>query len=162
MKILNVHKRIINQPLNTVADLLSTMSTSSDKVWPTENWPRMTFDDGIKVGAKGGHGPIKYDVEIYDPNKLIQFRFTQPRGFNGIHRFDLRNISNHQTEIKHTIDVKASLIGTFQWVFYIKWLHNALIKDGFNKLENHFSGSKKSTEWNWWVKFLRALLTKKK
>lgn len=162
LKIKNIHKRIINQPLEKVAAALATISTENDIVWPTENWPAMKFKNGIQVGAKGGHGPIRYSVEKYNPSEIIQFRFSKPVGFNGIHKFDLVEIAPQKTQINHTIDITTSLGATFSWFFAIRSLHNALIEDGFDKLENNFSNQKKKTEWNFWVKFLRKIIAKKR
>ena len=161
MKVLNVHKRIINQPKNEVSKILETLASENDKIWPKEKWPPMKFEDGIKVGAKGGHGPIRYSVEKYNPNEIIQFRFSKPNGFNGIHKFEINQLSNEKTEIRHTIDMNTVGKGTFMWIFGIRPLHNALIEDGFDKLENDFVENHKSTEWNFWVKFLRKQIAKR-
>lgn len=162
MKVLNTHKRIIYQPKNKVVELLNTLSTENDKIWPKEKWPAMKFKGGIKIGAKGGHGPIRYSVEKYNPNEIIQFRFLKPIGFNGIHKFEVKELTEEKTEIKHTIDMNTIGKGTLAWILGIRSLHNALIEDGFDKLENNFSNNKKSTEWNLWVKILRKLLNPKK
>ncbi|WP_186434942.1 hypothetical protein [Gillisia sp. Hel_I_86] len=70
-------------------ELLETLATENDKIWPTEKWPAMKFKNGIRTGANGGHGPIRYSVEKYEPNEIIQFRFSKPEGFNGIHKFEI-------------------------------------------------------------------------
>ena len=113
----------------------------------------------IGVGAKGGHGPIRYSVEKYDPQNLIQFRFSKPEGFNGIHKFEVFKLSNTQTEIKHTIDIQTSGTGTLVWTFAIRSLHDALIEDAFDKIENNFVQQPKSTDWNLWVRVLRKTLS---
>ena len=162
LKVLNIHKRTIHQPKNRIAELLKTLSTENDSIWPKEILPIMNFEGGIKVGAKGGHGPIRYIVEKYDPNHIIQFRFSKPNGFNGIHKFELKELAREKTEIKHTIDMNTSGKGTFIWVLAIRALHNALIEDGFDKLENTFSEHQKSSKWNFWVRFVRKQMTKRK
>ena len=124
-------------------------------VWPNKHWPAMKFKGGMKLGAKGGHGPIRYAVEKYDPHATIQFRFTSPLGFNGIHKFDVKELSDRQTEVTHVIDMKTNMRGAFIWLFAVKSLHNALVEDGLDKLENHFSEEEKSTMWNLWVRVLR-------
>tara|TARA_R110002049_G_scaffold118559_2_gene272593 strand:+ start:1642 stop:2016 length:375 start_codon:yes stop_codon:yes gene_type:complete len=121
----------------------------------------MKFKDGIQVGEKGGHGPIRYTVEKYDPNEIIQFRFSKPIGFNGIHKFEIRELSDKQTELKHTIDMNTEGKATLKWLFVIRSLHNALLEDGFDKLENIFSNEKRRSEWNIWVKMIRKQLVKK-
>jgi hypothetical protein len=44
------------------------------------------------------------------------------------------------------------------WPLVIRWLHDALIEDAFDKTENHFLSQKKVTSWSAWVKFLKWLL----
>lgn len=150
----------MNQPKAKVAELLETLSTKNDCIWPKEKWPTMRFKTGTQVGVKGGHGPIKYTVEIYKPSEAIQFKFSNPKGFNGIHKFELTEIANAKTEIKHTIDMQTGGTGTFLWIFAIHSLHNALIEDGFDTLENNFSEIHKSTKWNLRVRFLRKQIAK--
>ncbi|WP_443633473.1 hypothetical protein ABXT64_00705 [Candidatus Marifrigoribacter sp. Uisw_064] len=162
MKVLNIHQRTLNQPKSKIAELLKTLSTENDRIWPKEKWPEMKFKDGIKVGAKGGHGPIRYSVEKYNPNEIIQFRFSKPKGFNGIHKFEIKELDKQKTEIKHTIEMTTKGKGTLIWSFAIHSLHNALIEDGFDKIENNFSGDQKSSSWNFWVKFIRKQMTKRK
>ena len=120
----------------------------------------MKFKTGIQVGTKGGHGPIRYSVEKYNPDEIIQFRFSKPNGFNGVHKYEIKELDKENTEIKHTIDMNTTGKGTLIWTFAIRSLHNALIEDGFDKLENNLSDNRKSTEWNIWVKFLRKQIAK--
>lgn len=162
MKVLNVHKRIIHQPKDKVTALLETLSTKNDRVWPKEKWPSMKFKEGIRIGAQGGHGPIRYAIEKYNPKEVVQFRFKKPSGFHGIHKFELKALDPKTTEIQHTIDMNTTGKGTLFWILGIRSLHNALIEDGFDKLENNFLEKKKSTPWNFWVRFLRKLLAKKR
>lgn len=161
MKVSNIHRRILNQPKKRIVELLETLATENDKIWPTEKWPPMKFKNGIRMGAKGGHGPIRYSVEKYDSNEIIQFRFSHPKGFNGIHKFEIKELSETQTEIQHTIDMRTHGKGTITWLLAVRSLHNALIEDAFDKVENNFSSAKKSTEWNLWVKMLRKTLPKR-
>ncbi len=161
MKVRNIHKRIINKPKKVVVDAITTLSTENDKIWPKEKWPAMKFEDGIKIGAKGGHGSIRYLVERYNPSKIIQFRFEQPKEFSGIHKFEIREINDEKTEIRHTIDMKTSIKGSLMWFGGIRSLHNALLEDAFDKLENNFTYTQKVTPWNFWVKFLRKQIEKR-
>ena len=161
MKVLNIHKRIIDQPKNKVVEMIKTLSTEEDRIWPSEKWPAMKFREGLKIGAKGGHGPIRYLVETYQPSEVIQFRFSKPNGFNGIHKFEVNELTDAKTEIKHTIDMNTAGKGTLSWILGIRSLHNALIEDAFDKLENNFSENKKTTSWNFWVRFLRKQIAKR-
>lgn len=160
MKIANIHKRIINQPKEKVSELIIKLATKDDKIWPYEKWPAIKFKEGLKIGSKGGHGIIRYTITEYDPNKIIQFQFSKPEGFNGTHKFRLNEVSKNETEISHVINIETSPLATIQWFLFIRWLHNALIEDAFDKLENYFSKEKKETKWSPWVKFWRWILTK--
>jgi hypothetical protein len=159
LKVLNIHSRIINEPLANISELLKSLSLENDRIWPIEKWPAMKFKEGIFVGSKGGHGPIRYSVEKYDLNKIIQFSFISPKEFIGIHAFEVFKISEFQSQIKHTIDMNVKGKGIFFWYFAILHLHNALIEDAFDKIENNFSSEKKITKWNLWVIMLRKILS---
>jgi hypothetical protein len=139
-------------------------------IWPYEKWPPMRFKEGLQAGSKGGHGPIRYTINKYNPGEIIEFRFTRPKGFHGIHRFEIiasrmaeaKGSENERTEIVHTIDMQTSGIGGLNWILFIRPLHNALLEDALDKVENHFSEVKKKTSWNPWVKFLRWIMKQKK
>ena len=158
MQVVNIHKRIINQPKFEVAALLETLSTKHDKVWPNKYWPAMRFKDGLKVGAKGGHGIIKYSVEKYVLGEFIVFEFLKPKGFNGIHKFEIEEIDANTTEVKHSIIMKTEGLATLQWVFVIRWLHDALIENAFDTIENNSLEVEKFTKWNAWVRIWRYIL----
>ena len=158
MKVLNIHRRIYPLSKHQIFDLLSTLSTPNDEIWPTENWPKMKLDNGLAIGSKGGHGPIKYFVESIFFGNQILFRFTSPKGFLGIHKFDVKSVDENKTELVHTIDMDAKNSGYFIWISSVKWLHNALIEDGLDKIHYKITGEKKLTKWSLWVKILRTIL----
>jgi hypothetical protein len=162
MKVLNIHTRLINQPQGKIGEILQTLASKNDLMLATDKWPAMKLDNGLQIGSNGGHGPIGYLVETYVPGKSIQFRFTKPHGFDGIHKFEIQAVADDKTTIKHTIDMNTSFSGAIKWMFAIRWLHDAYIEDAFDKVENHFTGQKKVSDWNGWVKFLRSISTRKK
>jgi len=162
VKVLNIHSREINQPKRKVLELFSTLATEDDKVWPVEKWPPMRFKNGLKEGSEGGHGSIKYKVVKYDPTELVEFKFQSPKGFNGTHKFEVIEQNDNKTEFKHTIEMKTHGIGTLSWVLVIRWLHDALLEDALDKVENQFTDVTKRTEWNSWVNILRKIMKPKK
>lgn len=143
MKVTNIHKRIINQPKQEVGKLFETLATENDKVWPTENWHPMKFKDGFKVGSTGGHGPIGYSINNIYKNEFIEFKFVKPKGYKGIHKFELIKLTDNSTEIKHTIEVDLNGFDFLGWAIIVKYLHDALLEDCFDKVENQFGGNKK-------------------
>jgi len=162
MKIKNVHRRVLNQPKEKIIELFKTLSTENDKIWPFEKWPKMKFKHGIKEESRGGHGPIRYTIEKYDKNNFIQFRFSKPSGFNGIHKFEIIELEREKTELKHIIEMDTVGKGLLIWFLAIRSLHNALIEDALDKVENQFSEEQKKTEWNIWVKILRRIMKTKR
>lgn len=138
MKTISIHKRTIGQSIGVISDILNTLSSNDDKLWPKEKWPPMIFRKGLTVGAIGGHGPIKYSINTYIPGSLIEFTFVKPDGFKGVHRFEVTEIENNKTELKHTIDMMLSGKGILTWHIAIRWLHDALIEDCFDKVEINF------------------------
>ncbi|GAB5554467.1 MAG: hypothetical protein Sapg2KO_40580 [Saprospiraceae bacterium] len=137
---------------------METLASQNDKIWPFEKWPKMKFKEGIKEGAIGGHGPIRYQIKKYIPGELIQFKFINPKGFNGIHQFEISELAEDKIELKHTIDMITRGSGSLTWIIGIRWLHDALLEDLLDKVENQFAEQRKKTAWNFWVKFLRKVL----
>lgn len=162
MRIINIHKRLVYQPKENITQILDSLTSVNDRLWPNEQWPPMIFKHGLAEGAAGGHGPIKYSITKYIPGQLIAFTFIKPAAFSGIHKFEVTEVEKGQTEIKHTIDMSVSLTGIIIWYTAIKWLHDALLEDCLDKVENNFLSQKKKTEWNSWVRFLRKVFRRKK
>lgn len=158
MKILNIHQRTIEAPIDKVVELFTTLATKDDMIWPRENWPRMKLDKGLTIGSNGGHGPIGYKVSEYEPGKRIRFQFSEPKGFIGFHEFQMRSMGPKSTEVKHTIDIQTTLGGTVQWFSFVKWLHDALIEDAYDKVENNLLDKNLQPQWNLWVRILRSVL----
>ena len=162
MKVTNIHKRIIHQPKESISKILDSLSSGNDLLWPKEKWPPMIFKKGLVEGATGGHRPIRYSIKKYIPGSLIEFEFMKPDEFKGIHKFEITEIEKDKTELKHTISMTVSGKGIFTWYFAIKWLHDALLEDCMDKVENNFLTEKISSDWNLWVLFLRRIFRRKK
>src|ERR1041385_7219260 len=106
MKVLNIHKRVIDQPKDKIAELLKTLATKNDMIL-SNKWPPMILSEGLKEGSRGGHGPIRYTVKKFIPYELVQFEFTRPKGFNGTHKFEIVELEKDRMEIRHTIEIKT-------------------------------------------------------
>ena len=161
MKVINIHKREIQQPKTELEKLFNTLATDNDMILATNKWSPMKLDKGLQVGSKGGHGPIKYFVSAYQPEKSITFQFDL-KGFNGFHKFEINQLEFNKTEIIHIIDMTTSGLATLKWTMAIRWLHDAYIEDAFDKVENHFTNNKKRSDWNLWVRILRKVMKPKK
>ena len=156
MRVINIHKRTINEPIEKVSQLFRTLGTENDKIWPNESWPPMRFKEELKVRAIGGHAGIKYTIIKFIEGEQVTFQFTKPKGFIGTHELKINEVTKNQTEIIHEIKLNTNNIDTLNWILIVRWLHDALLEDSFDKIENQFTAVKKKTEYNIWVKFLRS------
>lgn len=76
-----------------MTELRKFLATQNDSICLKEKGPAMKFEGEINVGAKGGNVSIRYLVEKYIPSEIIQFRFLKLNGFNGIHKFELIEVT---------------------------------------------------------------------
>jgi len=135
MRIHNVHERLIEAPELEVGRLLDSLASPEDQLWPTDRWPRMVLDGPLGPGASGGHGPIRYVVEAYEPGRSVRFRFTRPPGFVGHHCFELEAVSADQTRLRHSIEMHAHGLTWLKWALVIRHLHDALLEDALDRAE---------------------------
>jgi len=122
----------------------------------------MAFDRPLETDAKGGHGPIRYFVEEYQPGRQVTFRFTKPDGFHGTHGFKVTPRES-ECELHHALEMTVSGSALLTWPLVFRPLHDALLEDGLDKVEAHLEGR----DWiqrdlPFVVKALRRMLAKKR
>ncbi|MCP4545753.1 MAG: SRPBCC family protein [bacterium] len=157
MKVKNVHERKMPYPASSIGALIDTLASESDKLWPNEKWPPMKFDQGLQIGARGGHGPIRYTIQSYEPGRSVHFRFTGPKGFDGYHAFVVAEGADWVV-LRHIVEMKARGAAAISWPLVFGPLHDALIEDGFDKAERNSGGNPSARSWSWWVRALRWAL----
>ncbi len=161
MKVNNIHQRTVSSPIQPVGELLDSLSTTRDRLWPSESWPPMEFDHPLGEGVQGGHGPIRYQVTQFESGRRVRFRFTGPPGFCGFHEFQLISKSPEETIIRHVLRMKTTGQALFTWPVIFRPLHDALIEDAFNKAARQLGLPAGKSDWSGWVRMLRFLLKKK-
>lgn len=159
MPITNTHHRDLPAAPTQVAPLLDTLASPQDRLWPRRLWPPMAFDRPLGPGAVGGHGPIRYVVESYEPGRSVSFRFTAPRGFDGIHRFDVEPLPDGRTRLRHTIEMETRGPARLTWPLIYEPMHDALIEDAFTTAEASLGAPLVVRPWSWRVKALRWLVS---
>jgi hypothetical protein len=157
MRVHNVHHRELPVPADVLGALLDSLAERDDRLWPIAAWPPMRFDRPLQVGAIGGHGPIRYTVESYDPSRAISFRFTGPPGFNGTHRFVVEPTPSG-SRIAHDLRMRTSGSGTLSWLVVFRPLHDALLEDALHRATLASGVPEAPPTWSLWVRILRALL----
>lgn len=158
LTIRDVHEREVPASAANVGTLVDGLSSESDRLWPASVWPRMRLDRPLGVGARGGHGPIRYEVVGYEPGRRVKFRFTAPRGFNGEHWFEVESVDGDHSRIRHVLEMRASGGALVSWPVLFRPLHDALIEDALDMAERAMGAEPSARRWSTWVKTLRWLL----
>lgn len=152
----NTHHREIAAPVHDVGQLIDSLASADDRLWPRSAWPAMRLDAPLGVGAAGGHGPVRYFVTTYEPGRMVEFQFSGPSGFNGKHSFTATALTNTTTLLRHDLSMAPTGATRITWPLFFRPLHDALIEESLDRAENAFSSSAVSHRRSWWTKTLRA------
>jgi hypothetical protein len=153
----NVHEREIAAPGNEVGELIDSLSGQSDRLWPRNQWPAMRLDGPLRLGAAGGHGPVRYFVTHYEPGRWVEFQFTSPSGFNGHHSFAAISLTENSTLLRHELSMSPSGTALFTWPLFFRPVHDALIEESLDRAEIDCGSSPVlAHRRSFWTKVLRA------
>jgi hypothetical protein len=158
MHIRNNHQRTLAASLPAVGALLDGLAQPGDRLWPEDRWPAMRFDRPLGVDAVGGHGPVRYIVEAYEPGRSIRFRFTAPRGFNGTHAFEVESAGEGRTVLRHSVTFRAQGPALLSWPLVFRPLHDALLEDALDRAERSLGVERALRRWPLRVRVLRRIL----
>jgi hypothetical protein len=160
MKVVNIHQRVLDGSVERVGRLIDGLASPNDPLWPIERWAAMQFDRSLGVGAAGGHGPIRYSVESYEPGRNIRFRFTEPRGFLGTHRFEVEPTVGGKALLRHVIEMRVSGRALLTWLI-IRPVHDALLEDALDRAEASLGRQMPPRQWSCWVRFVRWMIRRR-
>lgn len=155
----NTHQRLLPCTPEEAAHLIDNLSGPEEALWPVAGWPRMRLSDGLNPGSYGGHGPIGYFVEAYRPGRTVHFRFTDPCGFKGYHRLEVRE-HEHGCMLEHDLQVSTSWMAWLKWHLIFRPLHDALLEDALDRAATRFGGLATSQH-TLYVRLLRWFLRKR-
>jgi carbon monoxide dehydrogenase subunit G len=117
----------------------------------------MRFDKPLGVGAMGGHGPVRYVIEVYESAERIVFRFTSPKGFDGTHGFEVVP-AGQGTRLRHFLSMRVRGTARIAWPTVFRPLHDALIEDALDKAERSLGFTPVPHSWPLTVRLLRRAL----
>jgi hypothetical protein len=137
----NVHERTVSAPSTAAGELLDSLASRDDRLWPLGRWPALRLEDGLAVGSDGGHGPVRYRVACHEPGRLVEFAFTARFPVAGGHRFEvLPGPSAGTTLLRHSLTGRPRAWLRLGWPLCFRWLHDALIEDAFDRAEAELAG----------------------
>jgi hypothetical protein len=122
----------------------------------------MEFDRPLSVGARGGHGPIRYFVEEYVPGESIKFRFTGPKGFDGFHGYQRIRTTADTAVLRHTLEMTTHGLAVLSWPVVYQPMHDALIEDSLATAEASLGQAPRIQPWSLWVRVLRWVVSRGK
>lgn len=158
LQVHNVHERVLNASEQQVGTLLDTLASAQDQLWPSDRWPAIRFDRPLSADAVGGHGPIRYIVEEYQPGRSVRFRFTGPTGFIGTHGFEIEPVASGGVCLRHVLSMQAIGLAKLSWPIVFRPLHDALIEDSLHRAARSLGLESERSVWSAWVRTLRWLL----
>lgn len=155
----NIHDRYLPVPAARVGGLIDSLASRDDRLWPHHQWPAMRLDRPLGVGATGGHGPVRYAVEEYQPGSRIRFRFQAPAGFCGYHEYEVLPITDHGCRLRHRLHMTTRWPAWMTWPLFYRPLHNALIEDSLDTATRSLGlGLPRPSRWSLPVRALRSLI----
>ncbi|WP_249999366.1 SRPBCC family protein [Actinoplanes sp. M2I2] len=153
-----MHERRLRQSAATAGSLIDSLAGPADALWPSDRWPAMRFDRPLGVGARGGHGPIRYWIEEYEPGARIRFRFTAPAGFDGFHEYEAVPLKDEGCLFRHSMVMETRWPATLTYPLVFRHLHDALIEDSLDKAADRTGTfTERPQLWNRRVRLLRLL-----
>lgn len=163
MIVRNVHARHLPVPAAAAGALLDGLAGPDDRLWP-RGWPPMRLEGGLRPGARGGHGPIRYRVAAHERGRCARFVFEPPAagfaaGLRGVHRFEVEPVGAAACTLRHVLEVEARLPSWLKWHVVIGPLHDALLEDALDGAERQLTGAVASpARRSAWVRLLRRAL----
>ncbi len=151
----NVHERLIPVPAPRLAPLVDR----PEYAWPAPQWPALVLDRPVAVGARGGHGPIRYRVTEYEPGRRVAFAFDPGMGLAGTHAFTVEPAGPSTTLVRHVLEAEPAGFVRVRWALVIRWMHDALLEDLLDRAEATVgTGPVAPARWSPWVRLLRRAM----
>ena len=148
----NVHTRRFPGHREGLVELLDTLGTPDDRLWPVADWPPTRLDGPRVPGTPAGHGPVGYVLEDVGPGRL-RFRFTAPAGVHGHHELTIDGDA-----LTHVLEASLHGWARLTWPLFFRPLHDALLEQLLDRAELALTGRvERPVRWSPYVRFLRGL-----
>jgi hypothetical protein len=154
MKVVNVHQRLLYASPEQVGELLASLGSSHDRLWPAGRWPRMRLDGPLAAGARGGHGPIRYRVQAWEPGASVLFRFEGMPGVDGTHGLEILQATRHHCVLEHRLEARLGGWAWLCWTVVVRPLHDACVEDALSRAQGALGLATAGVPWSPYVRAL--------
>lgn len=154
----NIHSRWILADPDEVGTLLAGLGGPEDRLWPAPAWMPMRLDRPMRVGAEGGHGPIRYRVTAWDPGRRVRFAFDPACGLDGWHELTVAP-ADGGTLVEHVLRFRPRGIMRLLRPVVLP-VHDAILEDLLDSAERETTGTVRSpARWSLLVHLLQRAET---
>ncbi len=136
----NLHERRFAADPRTVGDLLASIGSPEDRLWPRKRWPAIRMARPITVGDAASHGRIRYRVDDYRPGEALWFRLDASTGLAGRHGFEIVPDADGMVVFRHTIEAHPVGSGRISWPLMLRPLHDQLMEELLDNAERLLPG----------------------
>jgi hypothetical protein len=151
------HELHLSGAREQAGELIDSLGSPHDRLWPHETWPAQSLDGPLRVGASGHNGPVRFAVEAYEPGRRVRYRLLGPRGFRGWHEFTLES-SPSATRLTHTYNATHHGAARIIWPLALGPLHDAATRDCLAKAQRELGLPTDPPHRSPWVRLLRLTL----
>lgn len=116
----------------------------------------MRFDGPVAVGARGGHGPVRYSVEAVEPHRM-RFRFDPRIGAEGHHELTVEPYGESRTLVTHVLEGRARGWFAVLWPLVTRWCHDEVIEACFDNIEREATGTARPRRAKAWARVWRRV-----
>ncbi|GIJ43918.1 hypothetical protein Val02_08040 [Virgisporangium aliadipatigenens] len=156
----NTHHREFAVPAPVLGALLDGLP---QRLWPGDRWPPSRLDDGLAVGSRDRHGPIRYTVVEYEPGRRLRFAFDPTIGLDGFHEFRVEEVGAGRSRLVHDMGGRLHGAMVLGWPLAFRWLHDALLRDLLDNAERAATGAvRRPARWSPYVRLLRSLASRRR
>jgi hypothetical protein len=127
----NVHERFVAASPGRVWELLVTLGSDDDRLWPAEAG-RFRLPEGLTPGAPVEHASLRYHVGAIEPERKLWF--DTGRQLSGGHGFSLHPQVGG-TLVRHELTGRTGGMFRLMWPLVIRRQHNIVIEKLLDNLE---------------------------